>query len=298
MVLRGIFLLRKKEIDWFYEGGAAALFPDAWEPFRDLIPENERGCFVDPYSKRLNSNDKETQVNVSGAGNETEAAKVARSVASSSLTKVAVYGMDPNWGRIACAAGYAGIPFNQSKLRISLGDVELMNNGSSENSSGNMGLPMEEVSSSDSDGSLFIHNEFGMCRTTTAIDHLGGSRKRSSDQFEFEAAAGNNVAEAGRSSSKATSKNRTLSILNRSWRLQNSLISNPDKSKSGFRIEERVVLLIRVTKDAKSAFDKALAEHEDIDDAVGSKEPTERDHGVDLQQPLLIKIDSPDSHQK
>ncbi|KAL6534261.1 hypothetical protein OROHE_013186 [Orobanche hederae] len=69
------------------------------------------------------------EVNVSGAGNETEAAKVARSVASSSLTKAAVYGRDPNWGRIACAAGYAGIPFNQNKLRISLGDVQLMNNG-------------------------------------------------------------------------------------------------------------------------------------------------------------------------
>ncbi|KAK6119905.1 hypothetical protein DH2020_046352 [Rehmannia glutinosa] len=55
MVLRGIFLLRKKEIDWFYEGGAAAIFPDAWEPFRDLIPESERGCFVDAYHKRLNS---------------------------------------------------------------------------------------------------------------------------------------------------------------------------------------------------------------------------------------------------
>ncbi|KAL6520980.1 hypothetical protein OROGR_017549 [Orobanche gracilis] len=69
------------------------------------------------------------EVNVSGAGNETEAAKVARSVASSSLTKAAVYGRDPNWGRIACAAGYAGIPFTQNKLRISLGDVQLMNNG-------------------------------------------------------------------------------------------------------------------------------------------------------------------------
>ncbi|XP_057788038.1 proline iminopeptidase isoform X2 [Salvia miltiorrhiza] len=61
LVLRGIFLLRKKEIDWFYEGGAAAIYPDAWEPFRDLIPESERGCFVDAYHKRLNSNDKETQ---------------------------------------------------------------------------------------------------------------------------------------------------------------------------------------------------------------------------------------------
>ncbi|KAL6536677.1 hypothetical protein OROMI_026258 [Orobanche minor] len=59
-----------------------------------------------------------------------------------------------------------------------------------------------------------------------------------------------------------------------------------------------MVLLICVTKVAKSDFDKALAEHEDIDDVVGSEEPTERDHGVDLHQPLLIKIDSSDSHQK
>ncbi|KAJ6948755.1 proline iminopeptidase isoform X3 [Populus alba x Populus x berolinensis] len=66
LVLRGIFLLRKKEIDWFYEGGAAAIFPDAWESFRDFIPENERGCFVDAYSKRLNSDDLETQLQEHG----------------------------------------------------------------------------------------------------------------------------------------------------------------------------------------------------------------------------------------
>ncbi|KAL6569053.1 hypothetical protein OROGR_000778 [Orobanche gracilis] len=59
-----------------------------------------------------------------------------------------------------------------------------------------------------------------------------------------------------------------------------------------------MVLLICVTKVVKSAFDKALAEHEDIDDVVGSEEPTERDHGVNLEKPLLIKIDSSDSHQK
>ncbi|KAK6916261.1 Alpha/beta hydrolase fold-1 [Dillenia turbinata] len=60
LVLRGIFLLRNKGIDWFYEGGAAAIFPDAWEPFRDLNPENERGSFVDAYNKRLNSDDEES----------------------------------------------------------------------------------------------------------------------------------------------------------------------------------------------------------------------------------------------
>ncbi|KAL2512014.1 Proline iminopeptidase [Abeliophyllum distichum] len=67
MVLRGIFLLRQKEIDWFYEGGAATIFPDVWEPFRDHIPESERGCFVKAYHKRLNSDDKETQYAASRA---------------------------------------------------------------------------------------------------------------------------------------------------------------------------------------------------------------------------------------
>ncbi|ERN18524.1 proline iminopeptidase isoform X2 [Amborella trichopoda] len=62
LVLRGIFLLRKKELDWFYEGGAAAIFPDAWEPFRDFIPQEERSCFIHAYSKRLNSKDLEEQI--------------------------------------------------------------------------------------------------------------------------------------------------------------------------------------------------------------------------------------------
>uniref|UniRef100_A0A0E0HGW0 Proline iminopeptidase n=1 Tax=Oryza nivara TaxID=4536 RepID=A0A0E0HGW0_ORYNI len=61
IVLRGIFLLRKKELDWFYEGGAAAIFPDAWEPFRDFIPEDERNCFIAAYSKRLTSSDADVQ---------------------------------------------------------------------------------------------------------------------------------------------------------------------------------------------------------------------------------------------
>lgn len=60
-----------------------------------------------------------------------------------------------------------------------------------------------------------------------------------------------------------------------------------------------VVLLICVTKVAKSALDKALAENEDIDDVVGSaEEPAEVDQHVDLQQPLLIKIDSSNCHEK
>src|SRR5271163_3665762 len=43
LVLRGIFLLRKQEIDWFYQRGADALFPDAWEEYLAPIPVEERG---------------------------------------------------------------------------------------------------------------------------------------------------------------------------------------------------------------------------------------------------------------
>jgi proline iminopeptidase len=57
LVLRGIFLLRKKEIDWFYQEGASILFPDAWEPYLAHIPEAERGDLVDAYHRRLTSGD-------------------------------------------------------------------------------------------------------------------------------------------------------------------------------------------------------------------------------------------------
>lgn len=43
--------------------------------------------------------------------------------------QAAVYGRDPNWGRIACAAGYSGVAFNQNSLRVQLGDILLMDGG-------------------------------------------------------------------------------------------------------------------------------------------------------------------------
>ncbi|XP_078437208.1 proline iminopeptidase [Wolffia australiana] len=61
LILRGIFLLRKKELDWFYEGGAAAIYPDAWESFQNFIPESERASFITAYNKRLKSEDPQTQ---------------------------------------------------------------------------------------------------------------------------------------------------------------------------------------------------------------------------------------------
>jgi len=57
LVLRGIFLLRKQEIDWFYQHGASVLFPDAWEDYLAPIPEAERGDLLGAYHKRLTSAD-------------------------------------------------------------------------------------------------------------------------------------------------------------------------------------------------------------------------------------------------
>lgn len=53
LVLRGIFLLRKKEVDWFYQSGASYLFPEDWEKYEQAIPENERNDYIKAYGKRL-----------------------------------------------------------------------------------------------------------------------------------------------------------------------------------------------------------------------------------------------------
>ncbi len=57
LILRGIFLVRKKEIDWFYQEGASFLFADAWEKYLAPIPEAERGDIVMAYYRRLTHDD-------------------------------------------------------------------------------------------------------------------------------------------------------------------------------------------------------------------------------------------------
>lgn len=55
IILRGIFLLRKSELTWFYQGGAHNIYPDAWEFFLKPIPVEERGDMIGAYYKRLTS---------------------------------------------------------------------------------------------------------------------------------------------------------------------------------------------------------------------------------------------------
>jgi len=74
LVLRGIFMLRKWEIDWFYQDGAGALFPDRWENYLAAIPRRERGDLVGAYYRRLTSPNRATRVRAARAWSIWEAA--------------------------------------------------------------------------------------------------------------------------------------------------------------------------------------------------------------------------------
>ena len=69
------------------------------------------------------------EVRVEGAGSGDEADRVARVVAESPLVKTALYGGDPNWGRILAATGRAGVPLDGNRVSIWIGDVWVAENG-------------------------------------------------------------------------------------------------------------------------------------------------------------------------
>ncbi len=62
LILRGIFMLRRFEIDWLYNNGASILFPDLFEAYQEHIPEAERGDMVSAYYKRLTDPDPQVQI--------------------------------------------------------------------------------------------------------------------------------------------------------------------------------------------------------------------------------------------
>jgi proline iminopeptidase len=67
LVLRGIFMLRRWELEWFYQEGASRLFPDAWEQYLAPIPEVERGDLISAYHRRLTSPDEATRLSAARA---------------------------------------------------------------------------------------------------------------------------------------------------------------------------------------------------------------------------------------
>ena len=58
LILRGIFLVRQAELQWFYQSGANAIWPDLWEDYIAPIPQNERHDLMAAHMKRLNGDDR------------------------------------------------------------------------------------------------------------------------------------------------------------------------------------------------------------------------------------------------
>ncbi|HVN98460.1 MAG TPA: prolyl aminopeptidase, partial [Steroidobacteraceae bacterium] len=104
LVLRGIFLLRRPELEWFYQDelGAASLFPDLWEKFVAQIPKRERGDMMRAYYRRLTSRNAKTRARAAYAWSVWEA---ATSYLRAKETDIAKFG-DPDvaaaFARIEC----------------------------------------------------------------------------------------------------------------------------------------------------------------------------------------------------
>lgn len=91
LVLRGVFLSTQRELDWFYGGGAARFFPDVWESFEGIVPEEERDDMVAAYHKRLFGDDLATQTKFAQAWTAWENALASARSSGSTGTPPAEY---------------------------------------------------------------------------------------------------------------------------------------------------------------------------------------------------------------
>ena len=77
IVVRGIFTLRRHELEWFYEGGAAAIFPDLWEDFLARVPVLGRSRLIEAYHRQLSDPDPEVHGPAAMAWSRWEASTVS-----------------------------------------------------------------------------------------------------------------------------------------------------------------------------------------------------------------------------
>jgi glutamate N-acetyltransferase/amino-acid N-acetyltransferase len=101
---------------------------------KELVAAFEEGLFTvcNDLCKQIAADGegatKRVEINVTGARSEAEAKAAAKAVATSNLTKCALFGNDPNWGRIACAVGYSGAKFSDTRMSIKLCGIEVFKN--------------------------------------------------------------------------------------------------------------------------------------------------------------------------
>ena len=102
LILRGIFTLRRWELEWFYQEGAGALFPEAWAAYQAVIPPDERSDMIAAYHRRLTATSRDTQLEAARAWSVWEASTSHLMVNSA---QIAAFGADDfalAFARIEC----------------------------------------------------------------------------------------------------------------------------------------------------------------------------------------------------
>jgi proline iminopeptidase len=102
LVLRGIFTIRRREIQWFYQDGANMLFPDAWEDFIAPIPMEERHDLVAAHYKRLTCDDRAVQLASARAWTQWEASTLSLLPSPERVTEFGNENFALTFGRIEC----------------------------------------------------------------------------------------------------------------------------------------------------------------------------------------------------
>lgn len=102
LVLRGIFLLRKAEIDWFYQYGASNIFPDRWENFLAPIPESERDDLLHAYYRRLTHLDAGIRLEAARAWSQWEAATSKLYMDQDAIARFGEAELAEKFARIEC----------------------------------------------------------------------------------------------------------------------------------------------------------------------------------------------------
>ena len=102
LILRGIFLCRPEEIDWFYQKGCDLIFPDLWEKFVEIIPPEERHEMIPAYYRRLTSPDKDVALASARAWSEWEGATIKLLPDAEALAEFQREQMAVSLARIEC----------------------------------------------------------------------------------------------------------------------------------------------------------------------------------------------------
>lgn len=102
LVLRGVFLMRQAELDWFYKEGASWIFPDHWADFTGAIPGGEQDDLLTAYYRRLTSDDPETQLHAARAWSAWEANVVSLLPSQERVDSVLAPSFARAFARIEC----------------------------------------------------------------------------------------------------------------------------------------------------------------------------------------------------